>query len=383
LSEIDRELELLKKMLSNDDIEEIWINGPGLPVFIWHRKRGMINTGYKLSRDTIITFAKSVASMSGRPLSEEAPLLDASLRTGDRVAIALPPVSPRGPSITIRKFRRKLYSIVELIENGTINDLVGGFLWVAVEGLRVRPLNTLIIGGTASGKTTLLNAICTFIPSNERVITIEDTRELNLSFIPNWEPLEAKPSYTGERGVTMDDLLRHALRKRPNRVIVGEVRGSEATTLLQAMNIGHLGSMGTLHANSAKDAITRLTSPPMSAPFEMIGVLDLIVCLRVWFTRGGTIIRRVSEIYAVGGLGEKKPTMDPIFKYDFTSDKIVMEAYPYLAYEKIGEVLLISPKEIEKEVERRASILRNMVKSGIRSVVDTRRIFERYYEENI
>ncbi len=383
MSRADRELELLKKMLSSDDLEEIWINGPGLPVFVWHRSKGMVNTGYSFSRETIVAFAKSIASMSGRPLSEDSPLLDAALSTGDRVAIALPPVSPRGPSITIRKFRRRLYSIVELIENGTINDLVGGFLWVAVEGLRVRPLNTLIIGGTASGKTTLLNAMCTFIPSNERVITIEDTRELNLSFIPNWEPLEAKPGYAGGKGVTMDDLLKHALRKRPNRVIVGEVRGSEATTLLQAMNIGHLGSMGTLHANSARDAITRLTSPPMSVPPEMIGVLDLIVCLRVWYARGGTIIRRVSEIYVVGGLGEKKPTMDPVFKYDITSDKIMMEAYPYLAYEKISEVLLTSPKEIEKEVEKRASILRSMVKNGIKELSETRRVFEKYYEGSI
>ena len=375
--DIAKEIAELQRLINDEEIEDIWVNGPGIPVFVWHRRRGMMKLNLKFSREALEVIVKRIAETVGKPLDEDNPILDASLTTGDRVAITLPPVAPKGPSICIRKFRRKPFSLTELIANDTIPLDLAGLLWLAVEGMGVRPMNILIAGGTASGKTTLLNALLTAVRSNERIITVEDTRELNISFIPNWEPLEARPLFSGKE-VTMDDLLKHALRKRPTRVIVGEVRGPEAYTLLEAMNIGHLGSMGTIHANNAREAINRLRHPPMSVPLPMISYLDMIISLGSFYVKSKPA-RRVTEVVLIEGFREGKIIMDTCYVYSPEKGRAVPSSYPYLLFEKIGEALEISHKEVEEEAKKRMSILADMVKKRIFDVDRTREVFERYY----
>ena len=217
--------DILGSLLDDDNLEEVMVNGINVPAFVVHRTHGMCisNIGFE-DEKSINSVIHKIAKNVGRVVNERFPLLDARLPDGSRVNVAIPPAAPRGPFITIRKFRQRIFSVTELIKLGTIDVGLAAFLWVCVEGLGIRPINLIISGGAGSGKTTTLNAIAAFIPQHERVATVEDTLELNFKFLEDWVPLEAAPSVVHkESSITMDMLVRNTLRMRPDRVIVGEV----------------------------------------------------------------------------------------------------------------------------------------------------------------
>lgn len=247
-----RKLDLLQEFLEDDDITEIMINGTQ-NIFI--EKAGRISQSDKrfLSADKLEDVIQQIVAGSNRLVNEASPIVDARLADGSRVNVVLPPVALNGPIVTIRKFAKEVITMNKLMEWQSINSEVSGFL----ASLVAAGYNIFISGGTGSGKTTFLNALSQYIPKNERIITIEDNAELQIQNIKNLVRLEARnANVEGTGEVTIRDLIKSALRMRPDRIIVGEVRSAEAIDMLQALNTGHDGSLSTGHANSPKDMIS-------------------------------------------------------------------------------------------------------------------------------
>ena len=264
-------------LIRDDNLEEIMVIGIDKPVFVYHREYGMMKTNI-LFKDAgeVMNLIDSIARQINRRIDQESPILDGRLPDGSRVNATIPPISADGPSMTIRKFKRDPLTIIDLINSKTISVELAAFFWLCFDGLGVKSANAIISGGTSSGKTTTLNALSSFINPKERIITIEDTLELQ---IPHEHVIrmETRPPNVENRGeLTMNDLVKNSLRQRPDRIIVGEVRGSEAITLFTALNTGHSG-FGTLHSNDARETITRLTNAPMSVPNIMISAIDFII----------------------------------------------------------------------------------------------------------
>ena len=249
-----RKLDLLQEFLEDDDITEIMINGTQ-NIFI--EKAGRISQSDKrfLSADKLEDVIQQIVAGSNRLVNEASPIVDARLADGSRVNVVLPPVALNGPIVTIRKFAKEVITMNKLMEWQSINSEVSGFL----ASLVAAGYNIFISGGTGSGKTAFLNALSQYIPKNERIITIEDNAELQIQNIKNLVRLEARnANVEGTGEVTIRDLIKSALRMRPDSIIVGEVRGGEAMDMLQALNTGHEGSLSTAHANSARDMLSRL-----------------------------------------------------------------------------------------------------------------------------
>ena len=234
----------LDPLVRDDNLEEVMVIGTRRPVYVWHRKFYMCKTNIFFDDEReILNIIERIARQVGRRIDQQTPLLDARLPDGSRVNATIRPVSLDGPTLTIRKFKKDPLTIIDLLKYGTFNLEVASLLWIFIDGLGVKPANVLVAGGTGSGKTTTLNALAMFIPPSERVISIEDTAELQLP-IEHWVRLETRPPNIEGRGeITMDDLVKNTLRMRPDRIIVGEVRGPEARTMFTAMNTGHNGAL--------------------------------------------------------------------------------------------------------------------------------------------
>ena len=249
-----RKLDLLQEFLEDETITEIMINGTQN---IFYERGGRIFQSDRrfISRDKLEDVVQQIAAGSNRLVNEASPIVDARLADGSRVNIVLDPIALEGPIVTIRKFSKEAITMEQLISWNSINSEVSGFL----ARLVAAGYNIFISGGTGSGKTTFLNVLSQFIPKNERIITIEDNAELKIQDVPNLVRLEARNvNVEGTGAVTIRDLIKSALRMRPDRIIVGEVRSAEAIDMLQALNTGHDGSLSTGHANSPKDMLSRL-----------------------------------------------------------------------------------------------------------------------------
>ena len=249
-----RRLDILQELIDDPEVTEIMINGPER---IFVERKGKLTEWDKhfSSKQRLEDMVQQIVSFSNRAVSKAHPIADARLPDGSRVNVVLDPVALDGPVVTIRRFPRDPITMDQLIEWGSVTAEAVEFLREAVRVGR----NLFISGGTGSGKTTFLNALSQFIPEQERVITIEDNAELQIRHIPNLVRLEARNANTEGMGeITIRDLIRSALRMRPNRIVVGEVRGGEAVDMLQAMNTGHDGSLSTGHANSTSDMVSRL-----------------------------------------------------------------------------------------------------------------------------
>lgn len=249
--------------LQDASVSEIMVN-PGGQVFVERQGRVQAAGGARVDERNLQVAVRNIARLLGNDISEEQPILDARLPDGSRVAAVIPPCSLHGTALTIRKFRPSYFTINELVEAGTLSPTVATALRAAVE----RRDNILISGGTGTGKTTLLNALTACIPEDERVVVVEETAELQLA-LPNVVRLEERRAQRDMAAVTMRELLRATLRHRPDRILVGEVRGGEAYDLLQALNTGHAGTLSTIHASSASQALSRLTSCVLQAGVDV------------------------------------------------------------------------------------------------------------------
>jgi pilus assembly protein CpaF len=310
----------LERLLPDQTISEIMVNGPH---DIWIERRGLLSrTQLRFSDEShlrrIIT---KMVGQIGRRIDESSPMVEARLPDGSRVHAIIPPLSLSGPLLTIRKFARNRYALDELVQIGTISSASSEFLARCVEA----DLNMLISGGTGTGKTTLLNALSASVPDGDRIITIEDAAELQLSQ-EHVLRLESRPkNIEGEGEITIRDLVRNALRMRPDRIIVGEVRGAEALDMLQAMNTGHEGSLSTVHANSTRDALSRLETMVLMAGYDLpvkairqqvSSALDVIVQLE----RLDDGTRHVTAIAEVQRMEGDTITLQNLF--DFHVDRV-------------------------------------------------------------
>ena len=306
----------LDPLLGDETISEIMVNGPS-EVFVERGGRIERTEIRFASADELRELIVKVAVEVGRSVDERRPLLDARLRDGSRVNAMLLPLAVRGPYLTIRRFPARRLTAAELVERGALSEPMLEFLHATVEGR----LSILVSGGTGSGKTTLLAALCGFIPAHERVVTIEDAAELRLPHA-HVLPCESRPpDLSGEGEVTIRDLVRNALRMRPDRIVVGEVRGGEALDMLQAMNTGHEGSLSTIHANSPREALQRLETlvlfagtelPQRAVREQIVGAIPLIV--HIARLAGGQ--RRVTSIEELTGLESGQFTIGEIFRYE-------------------------------------------------------------------
>lgn len=307
----------IQRLLDDDDISEIMVNHPS-QIFVERKGKLTLADESFASEDQLRRVIERIVGKVGRRIDESSPLVDARLLDGSRVNAVIPPLAVRGSSLTIRKFAKKALSIQDLINYGSLSPELAEVLELCVRGR----LNVLVSGGTGTGKTTLLNVLSSFIPEDERIVTIEDAIELKLQQA-HVVQLEARPANIEGRGeVTIRDLVKNSLRMRPDRVVIGECRSGEALDMLQAMNTGHDGSISTLHANSPRDCIARLETLvlmagmdlPLRAIREQIGsAVDLIV--QITRLRDGS--RRITHVTELVGIKDDEPVLNDLYRFDF------------------------------------------------------------------
>jgi pilus assembly protein CpaF len=317
----------LERLLADESVTEIMVNGP---FDVWVERQGRLyETTVRFNDDSHLRrIINKIVAQVGRRIDESSPLVDARLPDGSRVNAVIPPLSLSGPLVTIRKFSKKRLDMSDLIRLGTLSTETVEFLQRCI----LAELNVLISGGTGSGKTTLLNALSTAIPDADRIVTIEDAAELRLNQ-RHVLRLEARPkNIEGEGEIPIRELVRNSLRMRPDRIIVGEVRGPEALDMLQAMNTGHDGSLSTVHANTPRDALSRIETMVLMAGYDLpvrairqqvASALDLIVHLE----RLEDGSRRVTAITEVGRMESEVITLQDVFEFkvdEVTSDRVVI-----------------------------------------------------------
>jgi pilus assembly protein CpaF len=310
-----RRLDILQPLLEDESVTEIMVNGPG-DIFIEVQGRVKKIASAFESRQKLEDVIQSIVSKINRTVNEAAPIVDARLADGSRVSVVLPPIALNGPILTIRKFSSSILSMEQLVEWDTISREAANFLDILVKAR----YNIFICGGTGSGKTTMLNILAQCIPAEERIITIEDSAELQINNIQNIVKLETRNANTEGKGeISIRDLIKASLRMRPERIVVGEVRGAEALDMLQAMNTGHDGSISTGHGNSNGDMLSRLETMVLSGaalPLEAIrqqiaSAIDIMVHL----SRVRDRSRKVMEISEVMGCRDGRIILNPLYTF--------------------------------------------------------------------
>lgn len=316
-----RKLDVLQELIDDDGINEIMVNGAE---HIFYEKEGEIHYWEKgfLSEEKLNDVVQLIAGSSNRQVNEAQPIVDTRLSDGSRVNIVLPPVSLNGPTISIRKFPNNPVTMEKLVDWGTISPEIAEFMGLLVRGR----YNIFISGGTGSGKTTFLNALSDFIPDGQRIITIEDSAELQLRGIQNLVRMETRDSNTnGVSAITVRDLIRTALRMRPDRIIVGEIRGAEALDMLQAMNTGHNGSLSTGHSNNATDMLARIeTMVIMGAEIPVAAIRSQIsygIDILVHLSKLRDKSRKLTEVYELDGIRDGNIHLNPLFCFKESGEK--------------------------------------------------------------
>ena len=366
-------------LMRDPNIEDISCDGVGRPVYVWHRKYESLPTNIIFNdADALNDLILKLAHMAGKHVSVAFPIVDAMLPDRHRLAATFgTEVSPRSATFTIRKFREKPFSVVELISSGVINELIAAYIWLMLEHRRT----LMVAGGTGAGKTTLLNALSMFIKPGMKIVTVEEIPELNLPH-ENWTQLTARTSYavgtmkTGE--VSLFDLVKVSLRYRPDYIIVGEVRGEEAFVLFQAMATGH-GGMSTIHAETLDYAIKRLTSPPMNIPTTYMKLMNMFLHIQRVVARrpdGRVVVtRRVTEVNEVVDYDDYRIVAKWNPKVD-SHDVMLEDSY---LIKDLAERMGKGEAELLEEIEKRTIVLHWMLKKGITDVWDVSRIIFRYY----
>ena len=361
-------------LLKDANLEELVVNNSKEPVWVYHRKHGWLKTNVMIPTEARI---RHYSTMIGRDIGKEItllnPLMDAHLKTGDRVNATLHPISDFGNTITIRKFAEKPWTITDFVNAGTISYEAAAFVWLGIQN----ELSILIAGGTGSGKTSCLNVISNFFPPNQRIISIEDTRELTLPEQLHWVPMATRlPNPEGKGGVSMLDLVVNALRQRPDRILVGEIRRQrEAEVLFEAMHTGH-SVYATIHANNAKETVDRLTNPPISIPKTVISALGMLM---VQNRNRRTGKRRTLQLAEVKDEGDPEVFM----QLDVHADSLKKLKEPKKIYDTLNLYTGLTEAEVKKDIADKSEVLKALVKKNINDVNKIGHIMARYYTHNL
>ncbi|HXX55574.1 MAG TPA: type II/IV secretion system ATPase subunit [Methanoregula sp.] len=339
----------LDVLMRDPALEDLSCNGHDLPVFIFHRTYGSLPTSITFTEAELNQFVLKLAQKANKQMSLSNPMVDATLPDGARIQITYSEVvSTKGSSFTIRKFRAEPMTPLDLIRFGTYDAQTLAFLWLAIEHRK----SLLVVGGTASGKTSMMNAVSLFIPQNAKVVSLEDTREIQLPH-KNWLPTQTRElNAEGIKGdIDLFSLLKASMRQRPEYIIVGEVRGREAQTLFQAMNSGH-ATLSTIHAGSVHEAINRLTHDPINVPPVMFQALDLVVVQSI-YTLGKTRIRRCISIHEieVTNSGEINPVL--LFEWDSRRDAFIRKFRKSRVLDEIAFHCGWDGEELEQQLKKR------------------------------
>ncbi len=370
---------LIDPLLDDEQLEEIMIIGPKRPVFVFHRKYEMMKTNLVFYEDKDIkNLIDKMARTIGRRIDIQNPILDARLPDGSRVNATIAPSSIDGSTLTLRKFRKDPLTIVDLIRANTVNLDAAAFLWLVADGLGAKPANILVAGGTASGKTTTLNILASFIPGDERVVTIEDTAELSLP-LEHWVRMEVRPaSAEGTGEINMDTLVKNSLRMRPDRIIVGEIRGEEGFTMFTAMNTGHRGCLGTVHANSSEETLVRLGAPPINVPAVMLNALNFVLLQHRIHDRRKGVVRRITEIAEIVPGGKNGPTVQNVFEWDAAHDNLVATGAVSQFLQEIANFSGISVPDVQADIEERKKLLADLLARGIHNHTEVCKVTQNY-----
>ncbi|MEM4718988.1 MAG: type II/IV secretion system ATPase subunit [Nitrososphaerota archaeon] len=360
-------------------IEDVSCDGVNIPVYIWHRDYESIPTNIMFTdRDALDDYIIQLAHKSEKHISSAFPILDAMIYGKHRLAATFrEEISPRGSTFTIRKFREKPFSVTELLHSRLLSPEMAAYFWLLIE----HKANILVAGATGSGKTTILNALMCFVKPRMKIVTCEETAELNIP-TENWVRFVTRESYglgaqkTGE--ITLYDLVKTSLRYRPDYLIVGEVRGEEAFVLFQAIATGH-GGLSTIHAESIESVMKRLVSPPMNIPPSHIPLLDAVALVeRVHLPRpidGKTYARRMRYVWEVVDYGKYVT----IAEWNPATDQFVTDFTNSVVLERIAARTAKTKEEIIAEIERRAALLKSLVEKGLIEIGDIAREVYTYY----
>ncbi len=374
----------IEPLLNDYYVEDIECNGVNFPIYIVHRKYQNLRTNVEFTDNSYMTdFIEKLAQKAGRYISYAKPLLDGTLPDGSRVnATYTEDITTRGPTFTIRKFTKEPWTPVHLIQTKTATPEAFAYMWLVIEN----KFNIMVVGETASGKTTFLNCIVDFIPPEARICSIEDTRELNLAH-DNWLPAVTRAGFgmptvggTNYGEITLFDLLRESFRQNPDYVIVGEIRGKEAYVLFQGMASGH-PSFSTFHAASVDTVVKRLETPPINLSPSLVEALDVVcICIHVKDSRRN--FRRLKEIDEIQEIEQAlgKAKFYSVFEWDPMKDVIDYHGKPTI-FERITKRTGMTIEQIDAEMKRRAELLRKMAERNIVKFADFNRVINDYYKD--
>ncbi len=371
-------------LILDPEVEDISCDGVDVPIFIFHGKYESMKTNVVFAdEDSLNSFIVMLGQRCSKSVSVSSPILDGTTPEGHRVqATYAREITTRGASFTIRRFKERPFTPVDLVLMGSANEEMVAYFWLAAE----QGESVIICGGPAAGKTSTLNAIALFIPPTSKIVSIEDTREVNLPH-ENWIP-GATRSGTGDRGpdgktageVDMFDLVRAALRQRPNYIIVGEVRGKETYTMFQAMATGHT-TYSTMHADSVKSMVNRLENPPINTPRILLSALNNVIIQIQARTEKG-VVRRLKQVLEIVGFEPETNELitNTVYEWDPATDGFTFKGHSFL-FDKITEIRNFTTDEMDAEFQRRVDVIRYLVKFKITDYRQLWRIVAQYYKD--
>ncbi|MEM0357634.1 MAG: type II/IV secretion system ATPase subunit [Candidatus Bathyarchaeia archaeon] len=364
-------------LMKDHMIEDISCDGVNIPIYVWHRSYESLPTNIIFSDEAELnSFIVRLAYLAGKNISIASPILDASLPDGSRIQLTYGnEITKRGSTFTVRRFRVDPLTISDLIAFNTLSSEMAAYLWYIIENRA----SVLVAGGIAAGKTTMLNCLSMFIKPEMKIVSVEDTQELNLPH-ENWIPSVVREGfgYDNKSAITLFDLLKAAVRQRPDYIIVGEIRGEEAYTLFQAMATGHLG-MCTIHAESVEAVINRLESEPMNIPKPLIAMIDLVMVMARTEIEGKPARRTITATEVLGfDVKTSNILTEEVFRWKPKNDAFEFLGHSSLLEEHMRKMDL-SEDDVRRELYRRKTVLEWMVKRGIRRYTEVANVIREYY----